>query len=188
MQKGALRTREEAHWSSFRRAVVGFQHTILEGSASAPEEERGCMCGADEIIISDRDVGALGGGGKPQRIARDALAGTNDRAYGADTANADVRRWNATVDDEQSQRSGGKHTETANTQQKLELIGLEEVDKSFSGNNPLGKDFASPNAPSHASQALSVAEHQLAETKLKLAMTESERDELEFRLLQSNPR
>ena len=78
----------------------------------------------------------------------------------------------------------------------VELTGLEEVNKSMhSMNNVMNHHdhlLRSPatNALSRESHntittnALSVAEQQLAETRLKLAMTESERDELEFQLIQ----
>ena len=82
------------------------------------------------------------------------------------------------------------------TNKSVELTGLEEVNKSVHSRNNivLGThdhiNLRSPaNAPSHTSHtttnALSIAEQQLAETKLKLALTESERDELEFQLIQN---
>ena len=78
------------------------------------------------------------------------------------------------------------------------LTGLEEVNKSrilHSSNNLIvgggPNNLTSPtNATSHASHttmnAMSVAEQSLVETRLKLAMTESERDELEFQLIQNS--
>ena len=82
------------------------------------------------------------------------------------------------------------------TNKSVELTGLEEVNKSVHSRNNIALgtgdhiNLRSPaNAPSHTSHtttnALSIAEQQLAETKLKLALTESERDELEFQLIQN---
>ena len=81
---------------------------------------------------------------------------------------------------------------------QLELIGnLEEVKRNIQSRNnntvmTHNDDILSPmNAhQSHTSHttnaALSIAEQQLTETKLKLAMTEMERDELEFQLMQND--
>ena len=82
-----------------------------------------------------------------------------------------------------------RNIETNQKHQVMELIGLEEVNKGvYSRNITRGNDLFSPaHAPSHTSHttdALSIAEQQLAETKLKLFMTEAERDELEFQLMQ----
>jgi hypothetical protein len=72
----------------------------------------------------------------------------------------------------------------------LELIGLEGVDKSeYSRENHHVSDELTPpdHSSAHSSRAtiaLSMAAQQLAETRLKLALTESERDEFEFRLMQ----
>ena len=74
---------------------------------------------------------------------------------------------------------------------RFDFSGLEEVNKSIcSNNNTIEELMVSPlNAETNTSQtatvALSLAESQLAEMKLKLAMTESERDELEFELMKS---
>ena len=93
-------------------------------------------------------------------------------------------------------------TTSFQTHHHFELLGMEEVDKSIcSINNKHNissqrhsnkiptNNSNNNNALSHASQntsAISIATQELAEMKLKLALTESERDELEFELMQSN--
>lgn len=75
-----------------------------------------------------------------------------------------------------------------NPHRHLELIGLEELDKSAYGrNNHVGNEVGQhAHSSTHSSQqTLSIAAHQLAKIRLKLALTESERDELEFKLMQN---
>jgi len=102
--------------------------------------------------------------------------------------------------DETSQRHENKDLEINSLEVNTDVIltGLEEVSKNVlhSNNNMIvgggtTNNLISPtNATSHASHttmnALSVAEQSLVETRLKLAMTESERDELEFQLIQNS--
>ena len=101
--------------------------------------------------------------------------------------------------DETSQRHENNDLELNNLEENTDVIltGLEEVNKNVlhSSNNMIvgggTNNLISPtNATSHASHttmnALSVAEQSLVETRLKLAMTESERDELEFQLIQNS--
>ena len=75
---------------------------------------------------------------------------------------------------------------------RYDFIGLDEIDAGgFSHNSnilsPLNEDgIASQTAASRAvSEALSTAEQQLAKMKQQLALTEAERDELEFQLMQT---
>ena len=102
--------------------------------------------------------------------------------------------------DETSQRHENNDLEINSLEENTDVIltGIEEVNKSVlhrSNNMIVGggtnNNLISPtNATSHASHttmnALSVAEQSLVETRLKLAMTESERDELEFQLIQNS--
>ena len=102
--------------------------------------------------------------------------------------------------DETSQKHQNNDMEINSLEENTDVIltGLEEVNKSVlhnrSNNMIVGggpNNLISPaNATSHASHttmnALSVAEQSLVETRLKLAMTESERDELEFQLIQNS--
>ena len=79
----------------------------------------------------------------------------------------------------------------ANSHQQLELIGLEEVTtneyhrNNCQCDNKVEQHAQSSAHSSHATMdALSITVQQLAETRLKLALTESERDEMEFQLMQ----
>lgn len=81
------------------------------------------------------------------------------------------------------------------THRYLELTGLEEVnkgeyDRNLSSHLSPENNLTSPthlgSHTSHTTNPLSMAEQQLADTRLKLAITESERDELEFRLMQKD--
>jgi len=96
--------------------------------------------------------------------------------------------------DDTSQRHENNDLEINSLEENTDVIltGLEEVNKSVlhkvgGGTNNL---ISPTNATSHASHttmnALSIAEQSLVETRLKLAMTESERDELEFQLIQNS--
>ena len=103
----------------------------------------------------------------------------------------------ATINNDENEIKNYNTTQT--NHQYLELIGMEEVDRNIcSVNNKANlsshDNTTTCNNPtnanaimSHASQntnALSIATQELAEMKLKLALTESERDELEFELMQ----
>ena len=76
---------------------------------------------------------------------------------------------------------------------RFDFIGLDEIDAGgfshLTSNilSPLNEDgIASQTAASRAvSEALSTAEQQLAKMKQQLALTEAERDELEFELIQT---
>lgn len=73
----------------------------------------------------------------------------------------------------------------AKSQLHLELIGLEEVNTNSQCENEHELHAQSSTHSSHATMdALSITTRQLSETKLKLALIESERDELEFQLMQ----
>jgi len=108
------------------------------------------------------------------------------------------KTWND-IHDETSQRHENNDLELNILEENTDVIltGLEEVSKNVlhSSNNMIvgggTNNLISPtNATSHASHttmnALSLAEQSLVETRLKLAMTESERDELEFQLIQNS--
>ena len=123
--------------------------------------------------------------------------------YGTTSIAAQEKHDNNLVNDENDETNQSHQNlelnsleEGKETNKSVELTGLEEVNKSVHSRNNivLGThdhiNLRSPaNAPSHTSHtttnALSIAEQQLAETKLKLALTESERDELEFELMKS---
>eukprot|EP00578_Thalassiosira_sp_NH16_P015864 CAMPEP_0181112302 /NCGR_PEP_ID=MMETSP1071-20121207/19741_1 /TAXON_ID=35127 /ORGANISM="Thalassiosira sp., Strain NH16" /LENGTH=188 /DNA_ID=CAMNT_0023196263 /DNA_START=128 /DNA_END=694 /DNA_ORIENTATION=- len=187
MSNEAVLTNEEAHWSAFRSAVAGLQSTLTKRSSVPAETEHG----GEKIIRSDNnnfrkhitgDDRSASGPNNPKKNACEE--GTNHNTYHQDRANAgdgleDCNRWDNT------------DVGTDRIHQRLELIGFEEVNKSSYGRNnnygdvgPISPAIES-SAYSQTTNALSVAEQQLVETKLKLAMTESERDELEFQLMQN---
>lgn len=168
-------TKEDAHWASFRTSVSSLQHSLLAQHSS------GMMSGsnATDCYESTRDAERK----RLQDAQLELKGNTIASAANHEQEMNDLDHCNAW---------GGTNTaETEEPHRQLELIGLEEVSRSaHSRNNAAGTDhLASPiNAPqshaSHTTNALSIAEQQLAETRLKLAMTESERDELEFQLMQ----
>ncbi len=192
-------TKEEAHWLSFRSAVFGIQSSLAE--QVQPQ--------ANDSLANRGDEG-------PDHMNNNTQQNTEGITASADASRHDevIREpQSATLNDstnnneptsqsnEKGKTSAGGDNEAiynswedASNMQKeqcqhLELIGLEEVNKSAnSRNNTLNALVSPANAPSHTSHttnALSIAEQQLAETRLKLAMTESERDELEFQLMQN---
>ncbi|KAL7536375.1 hypothetical protein ACHAXR_010634 [Thalassiosira sp. AJA248-18] len=196
-------TREEAHWSSFRSAVLDLQHMMLSEHSSVPTEteensknerrggndhlpERNGIPPPDEDIQRHRKNGYSSSlSSSKQKTARETPQSALDGIGMKEDA------YNENTKPESGSWDGASIETKHQSHQHLELIGLEEVNKiMYSRNNTVGSDLISPaNAPSHASHttnALSIAEQQLAETKLKLAMTESERDELEFQLMQNN--
>lgn len=230
----SITTKEEAHWISFRSAVVGLQDIILsekENSSSSPlhhDDRRGVADTIRENNANKNDFPLSkakgytkhknGDDGEPSLPADDK---NNFTRQTPPTHSSNVciipetNREDHTQSKHQSDSWDGRSIETETEaksnqpHQQLELIGLEKVNNNSgldennnhnidgivgSGNgNSISSGvnlLMSPlNAPSHASQttnALSIAEQQLAETKLKLAMTESERDELEFQLMQQN--
>ena len=92
------------------------------------------------------------------------------------------------------QEIDGNHTQNTKIQNpQFDFSGLEGIDLNESSMysnmvSPLNENgyALSQNATSQVnSMALSNAEKQLAEMTLKLALTEAERDELEFELMQS---
>ena len=152
-----LLTREEAHWSSFRNAVAGFQKDMQQHS-----KRRMPQSAANGRGVSDGDN-----------------KNANPQDVGQNRSHDELDHSEETIDNSKRKQ----------THQQLELFGVEEV-VTKSVNNIGGNELllpASPSRESHATNALSVAEQQLAETKFKLAMTESERDELEFQLMQNKP-
>ena len=193
-------TKEEIHWSSFRSAVVCLQPTLLSRRLTSARS-----AGAESCTSAKVDVH------KKQRNA-DRVASQNNNASAHEPQSASD---NNEINGSASHENRPQDMVTNNTQwdddddnlekneihrhrhRQLELIGLEKVRKSSSWNvNTIdiidAVDHLSPahgGAPSHASYAtnvLSIAEQQLVETRLKLAMTESERDELEFHLIQGS--
>mmetsp|Transcript_20977 Transcript_20977/g.44904 ORF Transcript_20977/g.44904 Transcript_20977/m.44904 type:complete len:192 (+) Transcript_20977:21-596(+) len=187
-------TREEAHWSSFRIAVVDLQHT-LRGYSPAPMASR-------DISISharrgSKDIRSLSNGGPPSsmKLAKQDHLFRRENPQSAlediVDVNPDSFKENPNPLDEVNHKNLWDDTkrEPNQTHQHLELIGLEQVvNKNVFRNKTLANNLSSPAKPlshaSHTTNALSMTEQQLAETRLKLAMTESERDELEFQLMQ----
>jgi len=195
-------TKEEAHWASFRSAVLGPQQTLidqspapatsdtLESSSSShvgklPEPKEGLA-----FMEVEGDAQHSLSHSTPQKeTPQSALDVTTDNIMAQDGYEENTKPQSA---DSWDTNPNNIDTEDQ-THQHLELIGLEEVKRNIdlrNATNAGGNDLLSPaRAPSHASHtsnALSMAEQELVDTKLKLAMTESERDELEFQLMQSD--
>jgi hypothetical protein len=174
-------SKEEAHWSSFRSAVAGLQHVLTELSYSAEVKMERTSTGRE---LYGRDVNSSSASSRnaptnePQSIVDDVC---DENSIPCDPPqDISKNRWD-----------GGNIEINRSLHRHLELIGLEEVDKSeySMGNHHDGNELAPPAHSSahssHATIALSMASQQLAEARLKLAFTESERDELEFRLMQA---
>ena len=131
---------EEAHWSSFRRAIAGLQFTLTGLGSNTNNSNHEYYSYQRAHSSHPQDISAFRSGG------------------------------NAILIDEFN---------NAKSHQNLELIGLEEVNT---------EQHAQSSAhSSHATMdALSITAQQLSETRLKLALIESERDELEFQLMQKS--
>jgi len=136
---------EEAHWSSFRRAIAGLQFT---------------------------------------------LTGLGNNTNNSNYASSYQHDPSSLPQDMSAFQSG----DGAKSHQHLELIGLEEDTTSVynrrnnsQGDNEHEQHAQSSAHSSHATMdALSITAQQLSETRLKLALIESERDELEFQLMQKS--
>ena len=183
--------KEDAHWSSFRNAVVCLQQTLSKMAETAsPTSPEDLERSYDKTVMSEC-----------QRNNNNITQQMNSRVFTSDNESAlPLHRPQDILSNNASWDHANNIIESNNSSHRqLELIGLEQVhhnnNNGWNGNtiNIVDTDhLVSPThgvAPSHASQAtnvLSIAEQQLAETRLKLAMTESERDELEFQLIQGS--
>ena len=205
-------TKEEAHWASFRSAVGSLQQLLVHVNNNIGEGDEtntidnGNMQGMNQLHINSSTSNEK----KTARIInpQSALDDTYQdkitqitHEYGTTSIAAQQRNdknsWDEANETNQSHPNLELNSleEGEDTNRSVELTGLEEVNRSVHSRNNivLGTgdhiNLTSPaNAPSHTSHTttmLSQAEQQLAETRLKLAMTESERDELEFQLIQN---
>ena len=193
-------TKEEAHWSSFRSAVFAIQSTLAQQPSGAPQANKLANIGSkspdhinDNMQRNTEDTTGSAAS-RHDEVIRESQSAMLDATSNKTTPQSnELDTTNMGVDNEETCDSweDTNNNTQAQSHRQLELVGLEEVNKSAnSRNNTLGNNaLISPaNAPSHTSHttnALSVAEQQLAETRLKLAMTEAERDELEFQLMQN---
>jgi hypothetical protein len=174
-------SKEEAHWSSFRSAVAGLQHALTELSYSVEVKMERTSTGR-ELYGSDVNSSSTSSRNAPRNKPQSILD---------DLCNENANPCDHPQDISKNRWDGGNIEINRSLHRHLELIGLEEVDKSeYSRENDHDSNELAPPAhssphSSHATTALSMASQQLAETKLKLALTESERDELEFRLMQA---
>ena len=207
-------TKEEAHWNSFRYAVGSLQQTLLE--SNPPQLSDHVRNGSRDRCSNHTDGGGTIGiheqNRKKKHNAKTSLSNSQSSIIDdtcQENSNSmpkhqDViskssnKTWND-EHDETSQKHQNNDMEINSLEENTDVIltGLEEVNKNVlhSSNNMIvgggTNNLISPtNATSHASHttmnALSVAEQSLVETRLKLAMTESERDELEFQLIQNS--
>ncbi len=192
MQSSAMaNTKEEEHWSSFRSAVAYLQHKL---SKVAPRSK--------ENVESS---GMTNDG--PHRRNSISIYRKFDSSHDEHLSAFNTDACNECASPQlrpQDITSNNNHWDDTNSidahlvHRRLELIGLEKVHNNISWNGNaidildtgyLESPAHGGGAPSHASyatNALSITEQQLAETRLRLAMTESERDELEFQLIQGS--
>mmetsp|Transcript_872 Transcript_872/g.1813 ORF Transcript_872/g.1813 Transcript_872/m.1813 type:complete len:214 (+) Transcript_872:152-793(+) len=212
-----MRTREEAHWSSFRNAVLGLQNNLgrnhehghhppvpKEVMGSTIVESEKIRSGALETNGMDNEPNSSRRKGHQSALLPDAGAANSNtlRHYSiespkprtrsvvaADDFLTTIPSWDSkkTMETIESPRGGATTTTT-----RLELTGLEQVDKGASTGILL--DAAPHSSPGNTSSGIhaaqssqshhTAAEQQLAEVKLRLFLTEEERDELEFQLMQ----
>ncbi len=210
---------EEAHWSSFRGEVLQLQQTLVQslmesnGNNGCPSSTRPVKTSRDRIDSMKGDAANDGDQIEStitgKQIDSSAAVDEHDTALSRnyhDTPQSQLQLLSPLEeagDDFESINNDNDiktYNITSTNHQYLELIGMEEVDKSIcsvnnkthlsshdNSNNYNNNNPTNTNAMSHASQntsALSIATQELAEMKLKLALTESERDELEFELMQ----
>ena len=203
-------TKEEAHWASFRSAVGSLQQLLLvhvnnnigDGDETNTDDNSN-MQDVNQLHISsnEKQTARIM---KPQSALDDTYqVDKTTHQYGTTSIAAQEKHDNNLVNDENDETNQSHQNLELNsleggeeTNKSVELTGLEEVNKSVHSRNNIVVgtgdhiNLRSPaNAPTHTSHtttnALSIAEQQLAETRLRLAMTESERDELEFQLIQN---
>ena len=148
--------REEAHWCSFRSAVSSLQNTLV------------------------------------QNIRHQLSSHETETSLSQKQTDTPLFDFSAT------EKNGATEPNLSQKQMETPLFDFSDVEKndasehnSMNSSNmvlPLNEDGnISQTAISRvASEALSNAEKQLADTKLLLALTEAERDELEFELMQSS--
>jgi len=208
MPKDAIPTsrREEQHWTSFRSAVVCLQQKLGEQMSEDPpvddakceqiqhcyidDEERDDFSVSSDILGSDTQ--------QPQLVSVQIQHGSSasslhNNPQEEESTNNNNRNNNNNNNNRNNNNNNSNSNSNKNNSSthRFDFSGLEEVNKSIcSNNNTIEELMVSPlNAETNTSQtatvALSLAESQLAEMKLKLAMTESERDELEFELMKS---
>ena len=208
-------TKEEAHWSSFRNAVSSLQQTLLESSVHPPKLSDDIIGNRDRCnnhtdgsgIIRIQEQNRNKSHTTKTSISNSQSSIIDDTCQ---ENSCSMPKYQNVISKSSNKAWDDKHDETSQRYENNDLInsleentdviltGLEEVNKSVlhSSNNMIvgggtNNNLISPtNATSHASHttmnALSVAEQSLVETRLKLAMTESERDELEFQLIQNS--
>ncbi|KAL7549278.1 hypothetical protein ACHAWF_012554 [Thalassiosira exigua] len=201
--------REEAHWSSFRHAVAGLQVALVEKSSFETEtkdrnsyerQRRGSLDSLADVkstpnTISKHSGAQHGDSSLGQNVGEEySQSALNENSLKSDSLTEDrFHRGDRDLSHLpknmlENNSPGGDNIGTKNP--TLELVGLEEVNRAvynksnFDGNG-ISSPVTAPSQMSPASNALTKAEQQLAEMKLRLAMTESERDELEFILMQS---
>jgi hypothetical protein len=191
-------TKEDTHWSSFRNAVVCLQQTLSKvAEADSPTSQEDLERSEDKNDMNEcqRNNNAI-----TQQVysSREPLF-TLDINDACNESAPHLHRPQDILSNNAAWDHANNIIEPSNSSHRqLELIGLEQVhhnnnNNGWNGNtiNIVDTDHLVSHgvAPSYASQAtniLSIAEQQLAETRLKLAMTESERDELEFQLIQGS--
>jgi len=206
---------EEAHWSSFRGEVLQLQQTLV---ASLFDNDNGCTSSTKSVKKSRvKNTSRKGNDANYSSQADPMTKNTGKQLEAPANVNGTQLHHGVTKENKlpQSQlqlspleelddnselinneSDDSNYNATHSHHHYLELIGMEEVDRSIcSVNNKHNLSShdnnnvpANNNAMSHASQnttALSIATQELAELKLKLALTESQKDELEFELMQS---
>lgn len=172
-------SKEEAHWSSFRSAAAGVQH-VLTGLSFSDEAEMERSSGHASKELYGSNVNSSSASSHDAQRTKPQSGLCDERA---------TQHYHPPQDISKNRWDGG-NIEISESHRHLELLGLEEVDKSaYSRNNHVGNELIPPTHSSahssHATNSLSIAVQQLVETRLKLALTESERDELDFQLMQS---
>ncbi|KAL3757279.1 hypothetical protein ACHAWU_008440 [Discostella pseudostelligera] len=190
-------TKEEVHWSSFRSAVVCLQHTLSKVAQVSPRAT--LPDDVEHITDSTTDENSRQGSNNSayRRIDSDhePQSALDNDGYNETASHLFQPQY---IISNSTQWGDTNNIETNSSHRQLELIGLEQVHNNNNSWNGIAVDIIDtdhlispthggvPSHASHTTNALSIAEQQLAETRLKLAMTESERDELEFQLIQGS--
>ena len=199
---------EEAHWFSFRGEVLELQHSLAASLFDDSEKNDKGSSSITKHIKKKADATKSSGRDKSANIDSKVTREQVESSTNEDELQLKYRNYQDVkfpqsqlqlsplqeFDDSNEIPDYEEHYGSTSQAQHhyLELIGMEEVDKSIcsvNNKNNMSSQGYSPvnNAMSHASQntnAHSIATQELAEMKLKLALTESERDELEFELMQ----
>mmetsp|Transcript_30187 Transcript_30187/g.61446 ORF Transcript_30187/g.61446 Transcript_30187/m.61446 type:complete len:212 (-) Transcript_30187:1217-1852(-) len=196
--------REEAHWSSFHNAVVRLQSQLLQNMATSSTDDEESSISRPHRLANDIrmmevgemerwKLGVVDLKGSPDSESRDncsdeMLSKIQDGPRNHKNSRDKPDRMSSQEEDLDSS-SQLDYYDARLTHHVVDFVGF-SADHETSINlgelaSPLNVTSSSFPGDALVSDAMIPAEQELIELKLRLAMTESERDELEFELMQA---